>query len=75
MLLLNETRLRKLNGKINQIISKLKELYSDKKIIVIGYNEGWKTKVNMGKENNRKFYEIPYSKLISKMRNAFEETK
>jgi len=74
MLLLNEMRLRKLNGKMNQIVSKLKELYSDKKIIVIGYNEGWKTKVNMGKENNRKFYEIPYSKLISKMRNVFEET-
>jgi len=74
MKLLNDMRLRKLKGKMNEIVSKLKELYSHKKLIVIGYNEGWKNKVNMGNKNNRKFYEIPYAKLISKMQNAFEAT-
>ena len=32
--------------------------------IVQGYNVNWKTKCNMGTENNRKFYRIPYSRLI-----------
>lgn len=74
MKLLNDMRLRKLKGKMNEIVDKLKELYSSKKLIVIGYNEGWKNKVNMGKNTNRKFYEIPYAKLISKMQNSFSAT-
>ena len=70
--ILNDIRLRKLNGKINNIIQKIKELYSNKKLIVIGYNEGWKTNINIGKENNRKFYQIPFSRIISKLRYALK---
>lgn len=32
--------------------------------IVLGYNKSWKNKVNMGRKNNRSFYEIPYRKFI-----------
>jgi putative transposase len=70
--LLNDMRLRKLNGIINKIIQKMKELYSDKKLIVIGYNEGWKNKMNLGSNTNRKFYSIPYARIISKLRYALE---
>ena len=32
--------------------------------IIIGYNINWKTNINLGKKNNRQFYEIPYSKFL-----------
>jgi putative transposase len=70
--LLNDMRLRKLNGKINIIIQKIKELYSNKKLIIIGYNKNWKTNINIGKDNNRKFYQIPFSRIISKIRYALK---
>ena len=40
-----------------------------KKKIIIGYNEGWKTKINIGRRNNRTFYGIPYRKLINKLKD------
>ncbi len=70
---LNDMRLRKLNGKMNNIINKLKELYSNKKAIIIGYNEGWKDKMNLGNNTNRKFYQIPYARLLQKIRYSFDE--
>jgi putative transposase len=33
--------------------------------IVIGYNEGWKQDINIGKRNNQNFVNIPYSRFIS----------
>ena len=33
--------------------------------LIIGYNTNWKNKVNMGTNNNRTFYEVPYRKLIN----------
>ena len=32
--------------------------------IVIGYNEGWKQEINIGKRNNQNFVQISYLKLI-----------
>ena len=43
--------------------------------IIIGYNKGWKNKVNMGKRNNRTFYQIPYSRLVKALFNKGEENK
>ena len=40
--------------------------------IVIGKNDGWKQKVNMGKSNNQKFVSIPYDKLISQIQYKSE---
>jgi IS605 OrfB family transposase len=70
--LLNQ-RERKLNGMMNKIITSLYTLYSKKKLIIIGYNEGWKQNINLRKDTNRKFYDIPYKKLISKMKYKFKE--
>ena len=33
--------------------------------LIVGYNKGWKTGVNMGKKNNQKFTQIPFARLIS----------
>ena len=33
--------------------------------LIVGYNANWKCKVNMGKSNNRTFYEVPYKKFIN----------
>ena len=49
--------------------------YKDKKVIVIGYNDNWKSNVNMGRKNNRKFYQIPYRKLLYKMWLKFKSSK
>jgi len=57
-----------INGLINIIINKLVKLYKNSKTtIIIGYNKGWKKNVSLGKTNNKKFYEIPFSKIINKM--------
>ncbi|WP_293079084.1 IS200/IS605 family accessory protein TnpB-related protein [Okeania sp. SIO3B5] len=43
-----------INTLINQKIGKL----------IIGHNEDWKQKINLGKRNNQNFVSIPYKKLI-----------
>lgn len=35
--------------------------------IIIGYNQFWKQKINLGRKNNQKFVQIPYFKLISQI--------
>lgn len=35
--------------------------------IIIGYNEEWKQKINLGKKNNQEFCSIPFDKLIQKI--------
>ncbi|MFX1366363.1 MAG: RNA-guided endonuclease InsQ/TnpB family protein [Promethearchaeota archaeon] len=35
--------------------------------IVIGYNEGWKQKCNIGKLNNQKFVQIPFTTLFQQI--------
>lgn len=35
--------------------------------IVVGLNKGWKQDINLGKRNNQKFVEIPFSELIDKI--------
>ena len=59
-------RERKINGMMNKIVNKLKTLYPTKKLIIIGYNEGWKQNLKLGTDTNRKFYQIPYKKLLKK---------
>ena len=62
---------RKRENVINEyfgvIVKWLFETYKNKKIIIIGYNTGWKNSVNMGKKNNKMFCQIPYRKLIKKI--------
>jgi len=40
--------------------------------IIIGYNTGWKQKVNIGKVNNQTFVSIPYDMLINQLRYKCE---
>lgn len=35
--------------------------------IVIGLNKNWKQNINLGKKNNQKFVEIPFSSLVDKI--------
>lgn len=40
--------------------------------IMIGYNSGWKQKVDIGKRNNQKFVGIPFLKLINQIKYKSE---
>ena len=35
--------------------------------IIIGYNEGWKQNINIGKRNNQNFVSLPFLKLIQQI--------
>jgi IS605 OrfB family transposase len=65
---LRQKRENKINDCLNKVVSWISKKYEDKKII-IGYNKGWKTEVNFSKKTNRTFYEIPFSRLIEKLKN------
>lgn len=64
-----EERKNKLYGHINKIINKLVETYKNKDIFIIGYNKKWKNKVNLGRNTNRRFYQIPYAYILEKLRS------
>ena len=50
------------------------DVYKNKKLIIVGYNLGWKQNVNLcNKKTNRKFYDIPYARLLKKLNNKFNE--
>jgi putative transposase len=40
--------------------------------IVIGYNEGWKQKINIRKKNNQNFVQIPFLKLVNQIKYKAE---
>ena len=65
-------RKNKIEDIFNKIVSEICERYKDCEMVIVGYNEGWKTGVNMGKANNRNFYDIPYRKLLNKLRDKLE---
>jgi hypothetical protein len=67
-------REQKMKGSINNIVEKLSEHIEkiNKKLVIIGYNKEWKTKVNMGRKTNKKFYEIPYAIIIEKIKEKLE---
>jgi IS605 OrfB family transposase len=70
---------RKRNNQIRDIIYKLANQlgkYVDSlgiEEIIIGYNEEWKQKVNLGKRTNQNFVSIPYAKIIDRLTSFFEE--
>jgi IS605 OrfB family transposase len=41
--------------------------------LVIGYNEGWKQEVDMGKRNNQKFTQIPFHRLLEQLKYKAED--
>lgn len=69
---LEQERQNKINGFFNNIVSRLIKTYNDKEVFIIGYNSNWKRNVNLGKKNNRNFYQIPYKRLIDKLNDALK---
>ena len=62
------------NNKIRDIFHKLSRalveysIENDIGTIIIGYNEGWKQNVNLGKKTNQKFVQVPFSTLVQKIK-------
>ncbi len=67
------------NRKINDFMHKTSRLIVDYArehqigTIIIGKNDGWKQKVNIGKRNNQTFVQIPFNKLIEQIEYKSEE--
>jgi len=59
----------------NQITNKIIKHCLHNKIgtLVVGYNEGWKQDINIGKINNQKFVYIPYYILKRKLESKCQE--
>lgn len=61
---------RKRNNKIRDFFHKASRtiinncISNDIGTIIIGYNEGWKQKIKIGKKNNQNFVSIPFQKLV-----------
>ena len=75
LLRLDAIRHRKLKDLFHKYSFFIKELASFGNIdtIIIGQNKGWKQHSNIGKKNNQKFVQIPYSILISMIQYKAEE--
>ena len=61
----------KINNYFNIITKWLYKKYGEKKKIIMGYNKEWNKNVNLGSKTNRRFYEIPYRKLLGKIKEKF----
>ena len=57
----------------DKVVSWIVNKYSDCSTIIVGYNRQWKQNVNMGKKNNRDFCEIPYARLLKKLRDRLQK--
>ena len=66
-------RSNKIDDYFKKIVNWFVKKYKDCETIIVGYNKGWKQNVNMEKENNRKFYQIPYVKLLTMLRDKLEK--
>ena len=44
---------------VNHLVS------NDINTLIIGYNKGWKQDIDMGKENNQKFVDVPFLKFVN----------
>jgi putative transposase len=64
---------RKRNNKLRDFFHKTSRkivnhcIENDIGTIVLGYNEGWKQNINIGKRNNQNFVSIPFLKLIQQI--------
>jgi len=63
------TRNNKLNTIFHRISKNIIEYCTSNNIgrILIGYNHGWKQKINIGKQSNQKFVQIPFLKLAKQI--------
>ena len=68
----------KRNNKIHTMFHRISKILLDYCIennfgtIIIGYNDGWKQNINIGKKNNQKFVQIPFLRLINQIKYKSE---
>jgi putative transposase len=64
---------RSRDNKLNYFFNKTSDLFINKaltkgcKTILVGYNQGWKQDVNLGRKTNQSFVQIPYYKFLLKL--------
>ena len=69
----HKKRCNVINNYFNLLVKWMERKFSDKKAIIIGYNNNWKNGVNMGSRTNMIFYNIPYCSLLKKIKYKFFE--
>ena len=47
-------------------------VYGGESFTVAGYNTNWKSRVKMGTEGNKRFYQIPYNRIVQYMKDKAE---
>lgn len=72
---LSVKRERKLNDFLHKVSRLVIDWCEDHEIgtLVIGHNSNWKQEVGLGKKNNQTFVQIPFMKLIQKIKYKAEE--
>lgn len=71
--------INKWSKKSNDYIHKLSRFIVDYCVkhkigrLVVGYNKGWKDRVNLGRRTNQTFVQIPFEKLIKQIEYKVEE--
>ena len=63
------------NDYFNKVVNTIYKRYNDKSFVILGYNENWKDKVNMGTHKNKLFTQIPYAQLITKLTRKLNDNK
>ena len=63
------TRGAKIHSEIHKITDVLVKTVLEHGIdhVVIGYNEGWKQNIKLGKKTNQNFVQIPFSKILQQL--------
>lgn len=64
-------RINKGDEYLNKVVKFLFNIYGNKEKIIIGYNENWKSGIDLGKKTNERFYKIPFKRLINKLGDKF----
>ena len=71
---LENNRKNKTDNIFRRVVNWFCDRYRDLNTLIVGYNKKWKEKVNLGKYINRKFYQIPYRKLLSMLKEKWERS-
>lgn len=67
---LNRKRNFKINDYLHKLSTKLINHLDSNQIdsLIVGYNQGWKQDINLGKKNNQKFCNLPFYKFLNMLK-------
>jgi transposase, IS605 OrfB family, central region len=67
---LNRKRNFKINDYLHKLSTKLINHLDSNQIdsLIVGYNQGWKQDINLGKKNNQKFCGVPFYKFLNMLK-------